>query len=102
MKCSELVDLGRDVTRMKDPRDIQRKHRTVDTLRDRFYAELSAGRFGLQVLVNDAGMGKTFVALAVAFSILEARRSNAPELGRCAKKILVLVPSNAALFKKWE
>ncbi|HEY6724547.1 MAG TPA: DEAD/DEAH box helicase, partial [Polyangiaceae bacterium] len=47
-------------------------------------------------------MGKTFVALAVAFSILEARRENAAELGRCAKKILVLVPSNAALFSKWE
>ncbi len=102
MRRHELIDLGHDRTRMKDPRDVERQHRTVQVLLDRFYATHDDERFELQVLADEVGMGKTFVALAVALSILEARRNKAPELGRCAKKILVLVPSNAALFYKWQ
>lgn len=102
MKASPLINLGLDKTRMKDPRDVVRQHRTVQVLLDRFYAENEDERFELQILADEVGMGKTFVALAAAFSILEARRAKAEVVRRCSSKVLVLVPSNDALFRKWE
>ena len=50
------------------------------------------------------GLGKTYVALATAVSILDAiRRGRTPD-GLPSRKpvVLVLTPSNDALFKKWK
>jgi len=101
---SPLIDLGADRTRMRDQRDVVRQTRTAHEILERFYEEDLDRRFELQVLADEVGMGKTFVALAVAFSILEAlreRRSNGLTPGGKYRRILVLVPSNQSLFDKW-
>ena len=48
-------------------------------------------------------MGKTFVALAVAYSVLEAMDGNSQihNLDNCYQKVLIITPPNGALFNKW-
>ena len=74
--CSDHFDLGRDKTRMKDPRDAPRQKRTVETILERFYQSRASGRFEIQILADEVGMGNTFVALAVAYSILAQLKSS--------------------------
>ncbi len=102
MKPSELVNLGQDRTRMKDPRDVERQHETVRVLLERFFHEDPERRFELQVLADEVGMGKTFVSLAVAFSMLQADHCLHEDLRGTYRKVLVLVPQNDALFVKWQ
>lgn len=101
--CSTDFDLGRDKDRMKDPNDAARQLRTVEVLLKRFFHPRSAQRFEIQILADEVGMGKTFVALGLAYSILahlkQARVE--PDLAGCYQRILVLTPSNHALFRKW-
>ena len=55
------------------------------------------------ILADEVGLGKTYVALAVAVSILDSiRRGEAPD-GLPSNKpvVLVLTPTNDALFNKW-
>src|SRR5262249_46686200 len=66
---SQDFDLGRDRTRIKDPRDAARQQCTVDALLDRFFNPRSLDRFEIQVVADEVGMGKTFVALGAAYSI---------------------------------
>lgn len=100
---SKHIDLGHDKTRMKDPRDAERQTATARELLERLYSDSSSKRWELQLLADEVGMGKTFVALAVAYSVLEAMDSGAAidDLDGCYQKILIVTPPNNALFNKW-
>lgn len=100
---SSDFNLGNDHTRMKDPRDGKRQAATVDELLKRFFRDEYEERVPLQILADEVGMGKTFVALATAFSILKAmREKNGDEdLRGCYQRILIITPANEALFSKW-
>ncbi|WP_334391334.1 helicase-related protein [Bradyrhizobium sp. AZCC 2262] len=54
-------------------------------------------------MADEVGMGKTFVALAVAFSVLESMDASEQSTGLdgCYQKILIVTPPNGALFNKW-
>jgi hypothetical protein len=73
---------------------------------DAFSAPLSDRR-EVQMLADEVGLGKTFVALAVAYSLLRTVRTQpriAEEagLGNCYRAAVVVVPSgNHALARKW-
>lgn len=101
---SSDIDLGHDKDRMRDPKDKQRQTATARTLLERFFAEDPEKRFPVQVLADEVGMGKTFVALAAAYSLLQAmQRGEADEdLRGCYQRVLIITPGNDALFKKWQ
>ena len=103
MKRSQQFDLGQDRTRIKDSRDADRQAATVDALLDRFFHPQAEQRWELQILADEVGMGKTFVGLGVAYSVLEAMRNHqaADDLRGCYQKVLIITPSNSALFAKW-
>ncbi|MFM1770340.1 MAG: hypothetical protein RJA22_2869 [Verrucomicrobiota bacterium] len=100
---SNEFDLGRDRDRMKNPEDVARQERTVDTLLARFFEVRASRRFEVQVLADEVGMGKTFVALGLAYSILAhlKERRVEPDLEGCYQRVLVLTPGNQALYRKW-
>src|SRR5262249_10416043 len=100
---SHHIDLGRDKTRMKDPRDAERQTATAREILTRLFNSADSERGELQLLADEVGMGKTFVALAVAYSVLEAMDGKEPisNLEGCYQKILIVTPSNGALFNKW-
>lgn len=100
---SDHFDLGRDKDRMKDPHDVARQQRTVDVLLERFFHSRSSERFEIQILADEVGMGKTFVALGLAYSVLAHFKQNRVEsdLEDCYQRVLVLTPSNHALYRKW-
>lgn len=104
IKRSSQFDLGLDTTRMKDPRDGQRQHETVDVILERFFNTVKATRWEIQILADEVGMGKTFVGLAVAYSILEDMMNVSMEqdLYKCYQKVLVITPNNSALYSKWQ
>jgi len=104
MKLSEKIDLGLDKTRIKDPRDGLRQTATARELLARFFAPRVDDRWPLQLLADEVGMGKTFVSLAAAFSVLERMGDGAgdePDLEGCYQKIIILAPQNSSLLKKW-
>lgn len=96
-------DLGLDQTRIKDPKDAERQTRTVDTLLKRFFDSKGADRFEIQILADEVGMGKTFVALGLAYSVLSHLKQKRVEadLDGCYQRILVITPNNHALYRKW-
>lgn len=100
---SKDFDLGRDRTRIKDPKDAARQQFTVEALLDRFFHPRSAQRFEIQILADEVGMGKTFVALGLAYSILAHLKQPRIEadLEGCYQRVLVLTPNNHALYRKW-
>src|SRR4051794_28268980 len=100
---SDDFDLGRDRSRIKDQRDAQRQRYTVTELLDRMFSDDPARRWEIQLVADEVGMGKTFVALAAAYSILAAMRSGEvdPDLRGCGRKVLVIAPQNGALTAKW-
>lgn len=97
-------NLGADTTRMKDPNDAKRQSKTVDEILNRFFNKNVKNRYGLQILADEVGMGKTFVALAVAYSVLKAMREGRPDrdLDGCYRRVLIITPPNNALFTKWQ
>lgn len=101
--CSEDFDLGRDKDRIKDPNDAARQRRTVENLLERFFHPRPSRRFEIQILADEVGMGKTFVALGLAYSILAHLKQSPiePDLVGCYQRVLVLTPNNHALFRKW-
>jgi len=100
---SDQFDLGKDRTRIKDPADGKRQQATVAALLDRFFHSVPNCRFEVQILADEVGMGKTFVALGMAYSVLAAMKEGRvePDLRGCYNKILVLTPQNHALWQKW-
>ena len=100
---SHLFDLGLDRERMKDPRDAARQMATVDALMQRFFDKNESHRHEVQVLADEVGMGKTFVALGLAWAILHRMKTGPalPDLADCQPRVLVLTPANDTLFRKW-
>lgn len=101
--ASQDFDLGKDTTRIKNKSDAERQRRTVEEILSRFYDDDLDRRAAVQLVADEVGMGKTFVALGVAYSILQAMRERHedPDLKRCRPRILVIAPQNAALTQKW-
>lgn len=112
MKLSPSIDLGKSLRQVfgdspesKDQieQDRARQVATTDALLKRFFTQRKESRRELTILADEVGLGKTYVALAVAVSILDAiRRGEVPE-GLPSNKpvVLVLTPTNDALFNKW-
>ena len=100
---SHLFDLGLDRERMKDPRDAARQMATVDALMQRFFDKNESHRHEVQLLADEVGMGKTFVALGLAWAILHRMKTGtaSPDLADCQPRVLVLTPANDTLFRKW-
>ncbi len=105
LRLDPVLDLGRDADRMT----AEHKRRQEATVNDFLQAFTAAGRDRreVQLLADEFGLGKTFVALATAYSLLKAVRSR-PDLaeevglGRCHSAVVVVVPSgNRALASKW-
>ena len=103
IRRSHQFDLGLDRTRIKDARDGIRQEATVDVLLERLFHSRPDRRWHIQILADEVGMGKTFVGLGTAFSILEAMRARMADddLRGCYQKVLIITPSNPALFAKW-
>lgn len=84
-----------------DEEDIQghaaRQERTIDALLDRLYANNPAERREIALLADEVGLGKTFVALGVAWSVLIQRERG----GLPPRPVLVVTPNSQALFRKW-
>lgn len=99
---SKAFDLGADTGRMK-PADAARQNATVDRLLGRLYADDRDQCLPFQLLADEVGMGKTFVALGTAFSLLEHLEKDRvhPHVRGCVPKVLVLAPSSGTLYKKW-
>lgn len=98
IELTQALDLGADRTRMKDRKDVERQHETARQLLARLYDDEAP--MELQLLADEVGMGKTFVALAVAYSVLEAQKERRALPG-CYQKVLILVPQNDELLRKW-
>jgi hypothetical protein len=103
IRVSTTFDLGRDKQRMKNPADAARQTRTADEILRRLFHDNANERWEHQILADEVGMGKTFVALAVAFSLLEQMLAgNEPaDLAGCYQKVVILTPGNSSLFAKW-
>lgn len=103
MHRSPEFDLGLDQTRMRDRRDALRQHATVDALLGKLFSSDPDARWELQIIADEVGMGKTFVALGAAYSVLATmKRGEAPaDLAGCYRKVLIITPPNAGLFAKW-
>jgi len=100
---SEDFDLGRDNRMRERPEDAARQLETVKVLLERFFHSRSTQRFEIQILADEVGMGKTFVALGLAYSILAHLKQSRtePDLDGCYHRVLVLTPNNHALYRKW-
>lgn len=75
-----------------------RQERTVDALLERLFHEDPDQRREAVVLADEVGLGKTFVALCVAWSVWRGQRS-VPKLAR--GPVLVVTPTSRALYNKW-
>ena len=112
MKLSPAIDLGRSLRQVFGDKpdftaqieeDRARQSATVNAILRRFFDAGESERRELMILADEVGLGKTYVALAVAVSILDAiRRDETPD-GLPSNKpvVLVLTPTNDALFNKW-
>jgi len=112
MKLSPEIDLSRSLRQVfgnkaeftaQIEHDCQRQTETTNAILRRFFGPKDRERRELMILADEVGLGKTYVALAVAVSILDAiRRGETPD-GLPSNKpvVLVLTPTNDALFNKW-
>lgn len=103
---ASVLDLGKDRDRITH-HDAVRQTATVNHILRAFCGPLSERR-EVQVLADEVGMGKTYVALAAAYSLLSVLRDKSRErelddLASCYKCVLVITPGgNAALADKWD
>ncbi len=98
------LNLGRDSERMT-PEDTRRQEATANCLLHAFSAP-PAERREVQLLADEVGLGKTFVALATAYSMLRVLReddeaADRTGLSKCVRAVVVIVPSST-LASKWE
>ncbi len=112
MNLSPDIDLGRSLRQLfgsdaasaaQIEADCARQTATANAILQRFFASDPKQRREINILADEVGLGKTYVALAVAVSILDAiRRNEAPEeLPSNKPVVLILTPQNDALFNKW-
>ena len=112
MKLSPEIDLSRSLRQVfgnkgdfsqQIAQDCARQSETASAILRRFFGANERERRELIILADEVGLGKTYVGLAVAVSMLDAiRRGESPD-GLPANKpvVLVLTPTNDALFNKW-
>jgi hypothetical protein len=112
MKLSPEIDLSRSLRKVFGENgnftqqialECARQSKTATAILRRFFATQERDRRELMILADEVGLGKTYVGLAVAVSMLDAiRRGESPE-GLPANRpvVLVLTPTNDALFNKW-
>lgn len=99
------VDLGRDQKRMSEE-DPRRQPASVNKLLKAFFGPPES-RSEIQLLADEVGMGKTFVALATAYAVLDTLRhkpaeEQPPDLKKCYRAVVVVTPAgNHALTEKW-
>ena len=75
----------------------RRQERTIDAVLRRFHDDDEERRREIVLLADEVGLGKTFVALGVAWSVLHRRAA----WGLSAGPVLVVTPHAHALFRKW-
>jgi hypothetical protein len=101
-----LLDLGKDTKRISGSRAAVQMA-TVDHILKAFCAAPDKRR-EVQILADEVGMGKTFVALAVAYTLLDVLRNprrarQLKDLASCYRCVLVLTPTwSPALAGKWD
>ena len=112
MKMSPAIDLGRSLRQVFGKKaafneqmkhDCARQSETAGAILRRFFQPQTRERRELMILADEVGLGKTYVALAVAVSLLDGiRQGDAPdELPSNRPVVVVLTPNNDALFNKW-
>lgn len=74
-----------------------RQERAIDAILQRLYDDDDERRREIVLLADEVGLGKTFVALGVAWSVLHQRSA----AGLSAGPVLVVTPHAHALFRKW-
>ena len=74
-----------------------RQERTIDAILHRLYNDDEMLRREFVLLADEVGLGKTFVALGVAWSVLHQRSV----AGLATGPVLVVTPHAHALFRKW-
>jgi hypothetical protein len=105
LRLDPVLDLGQDTERMTGE-DKRRQEATVNSLLQAF-SGLPRDRREVQLLADEVGLGKTFVALATSYGLLRAVRSQSDiadsiGLGKSYRAVVVVVPSgNHALASKW-
>ena len=75
----------------------QRQEQSIAAILRRFYDDDDSKRREMVLLADEVGLGKTFVALGVAWSVLHSRQA----AGLAAGPVLVVTPHAHALFRKW-
>ncbi len=75
----------------------KRQERTIDAILHRLYDDDAERRREIVLLADEVGLGKTFVALGVALSVLRQRST----VGLSDGPVLVVTPHAHALFRKW-
>jgi hypothetical protein len=112
MKLSPEIDLSRSLRQVfgnsarfnaQIQADSERQSETANAILRRFFTATVGERCEMMLLADEVGLGKTYVALAVAVSVLYAiRRGDSPQgLPSNRPVVLVLTPNNHALFNKW-
>ena len=112
MKLSPEIDLSRSLRQVfgnngdftqQIALDCARQSETASAILRRFFATQERDRRELMILADEVGLGKTYVGLAVAFSMLDAmqRRECPNDLPSNKPVILILTPTSDALFNKW-
>ncbi len=96
MKPSRNIDLGKSLRQVfaddlesaeQVEHDRARQEQTTNAVLQRFLARAVSKRRELAILADEVGLGKTYVALAVAVSLLDAiRNGETPDgLARCER-----------------
>lgn len=105
MRRHEGLDYRRSLRRLLEqgsPEEVDaiasRQERTVDALLRRMYSPDDGARREFALLADEVGLGKTFVALGVAWSVL----LDHIEKGLRNQRILIVTPISQALFNKWQ
>jgi hypothetical protein len=112
VRVSPSIDLHRSLERLFDNhpeaagrvrRDADRQEATAQALLGRMLTPDDQQRREMVLLADEVGLGKTYVALAVAVSLLDAVRRGEAPAGLPANRpaVLVLTPENEALYQKW-
>lgn len=112
MMISSQIDLGKSLRQVfgNSPEstaqvesDRRRQVATVDGILERFFEKSESKRREFTILADEVGLGKTYVALAAAVSILDSIRNGIipDDIPSTRPVVLVLTPNSDALFNKW-
>ena len=97
LRCSLRTALGNASSSVVEAAAV-RQERTIDAVLQRLYDCDHERCREIVLLADEVGLGKTFVALGAAWSVLHQRSSTGLSVG----PVLVVTPHAHALFKKWK